>query len=313
MAEYFVGTGQQFDNILNAINSCANGDIITITDSRTYTEAFNDVSRNGITIRSSVNAPDDFPALKIYFNSNTLNHIDNWTFKSVIMEPNGDSRFTFNLKNITFTQCVFRNYDYLCSCDWQAQSVKKFESCLFYNFSGFVFDAQKNFDNNALLISNCTFHNCADIFKNDFWNEAAASYPKISNCVFTNCSGIASQVTDGAQQPNRRRHMILQQFKYCTFSNNPQTPTAALGENCFINENEAGIYAAAGRTLPSHFKIKDNPKVYNSGSNALGSSPALDGSARVPPYDRGAWEYAGQEPPIVNKTILPYIYYQGAF
>jgi len=313
MAEYFVGIGQQFGDILSAMNSCADGDTITITDSRTYTETFNDITRNGITIRSSINNPDAFPVLKIYFNSNTLNHINNWVFKSVIMEPNADSRFTFNLKNITFTQCVFRNYDYFCSCDCQANSVKKFESCLFYNFSDYVFDALKNFDNNALIVSNCTFHNCANIFKNDFWNEQVAGHPKIYNCIFTNCPGIASQVTDGAQQPNRRRHSILQQFKFCTFSNNPQTPTAELGDNCFVSEAESGIYVVTERTLPSHFKIKDNPKVYNSGSDTLGYSPALDGNVRVSPYDRGAWEYAGQEPPIENKTILPYIYYQGAF
>jgi hypothetical protein len=118
---------------------------------------------------------------------------------------------------------------------------------------------------------------------------------------------------DDAQQPNRRRNMILQQFRYCTFSNDPRTPTAALGENCFVNENESGIYAAADREIPSHFKVKDNPAVFNSGSDSLGSSPAIDGSVRVPPYGRGAWEYAGQQPPIENKTILPYIYYQGAF
>jgi len=313
MAEYFVGAGQQFNNILSAMNACANGDIITITDSETYTETFNDIQKNTITIRSSINNPDAFPVLRIFFNSNTLNHINDWVFKSIIMEPNADSRFTFNLKNITFTQCVFRNYDYLLSCDCQANSVKKFESCLFYNFSEFVFDARKNFDNGALLITNCTFHNCANIFKDDFWGEHAASNPKIYNCVFTSCPGIASDVTDGAQQPNRHRHMILQQFKFCTFSNNPQTATAALGENCFVNEAESGIYAAAERTLPSHFKIKDNPRVRNCGSDTFGYSPAIDGSVRVSPFDRGTWEFEGQEPPPVTKMILPYINYQGAF
>jgi len=308
MAEYFVGTGQQFNSILGAMNNCANGDIITITDSRTYTETLNDITLNNITIRSAINNPDAFPALRLFLNSNTLNHINNWVFKSVIMQPNGNSRFTFNLKNITFTQCVFRHYDYLCSCDCQANSVKKFESCIFYNFTDYVFDALKNFDNNALIVSNCTFHSCVNIFKNNFWNEQAAACPKIYNCIFTGSPNVVSQVTDGI-----RRHSILQQFRFCTFSNNPQTASAQVGENSFVSEPTIGIYAVPERTLPSHFKIANNPKVRSCGSDNFGYSPAIDGSVRVTPFDRGAWEYGETPIPPVNKMILPYINYQGAF
>lgn len=307
MAERLVGTGQQYQYISEALAVSVAGDIITITDNRTYLESIIDVRIPGITIRSTSTDPDNFPILKLFLDSNTLNHINNWFFSSVIMEPNGVSRLTFNLQNITFNRCVFRSYDYLCACDCSSTRVKRFESCLFYNFSDYVFNALQNYEPQSLIISNCTFHNCVNIFKNDFWNEMYAGSPGISNCIFTSCPNIASQVTDDAP-PNGRRYRLFQQFKYCTFSNNPQTANAILGTDCFVNEAESNIYSQPLRTIPSHFKISDNTKVRNSGSDSLGYSPDLGGSVRTSPYDRGSWEYQGGP---ANKMILPFINYQG--
>ncbi|MDR0307635.1 MAG: hypothetical protein LBI42_12475 [Chitinispirillales bacterium] len=313
MAEKLVGAGQQFNTVLAAVNSSSDGDTVTITDSGTYAERLDMISLTGITLRSTGNDPDAFPVVKLYLDSNTLNHINNWVFSSLIFEPNGDSRFTFNLQNISFNRCVFRKYDYLFGCDYTNNGVKKIESCLFYDISDYVFFARKNFHANALLVKNCTFHNCANIFKDDFWNVEAAKEPKVNNCVFTACPNIASQVEDSAP-PYGRRSGLFQQFKYCTFSNDPQTANAKFGESCLVNKNESDIYSRSGSgTLPSHFKITDNPSVYKSGSGSLGYSPDLGGFTRTSPYDRGAWECDGQPSIVETKMILPYINYQGAF
>jgi len=317
MAERLVGAGQQFGTITDALVASATGDTITITDSATYTEPLNDIQLNQITLRSSAADPDDFPVLRLYFNPNTLNFIDNWAFKSVIMEPNSDSRFIYNLKNIAFVRCVFRNYDYILQCDCLDGRKKQFWCCLFYDISDYVFNAQQNYNDGALEIKNCTFHNCANIFKNDFYNEVYAASPKFANCIFTACSGIASGVSDVQQYNPSKRHNIYQQIQCSTFSNDPQTVNAQLGGNCIVNINESLIYAYAGaKTLPGHFRITDNAAVRNSGSDLLGYATDISNAARTSPYDRGAWEYDGiipPPPPVGTKIILPYINYQGAF
>jgi hypothetical protein len=308
MAEWLVGTGQTYLYISEALAVASNGDTITITDSRTYLESWIMLNKTGISLRSNKTNPDQFPVLKIFMDSNTLNLINNWVFSFVRIEPNGASRFTFNLQTVSFRSCVFCNYDYLLACDCVSNRIKKFQSCLFYNFSDYVFNAQQNFDSQALVISNCTFHNCAAIFKNDFSNEMMAQQPQVSNCIFTDCMNFAPQVQDDVP-PNGRKYRLFQQIRYCTFSNNPQTANATFGTGCYVNESAANIYREALKEFPTQFSIKDNLKIRNSGNDTLGFTPDLSGTTRISPFDRGAWEYEGG--PGNVKKILPFINYQG--
>lgn len=289
MAERFVGIGQTYSTIRDALFASNSGDTVTITDSATYLESWYDLRKDGITLRFTGNSPDNYPVLKINMNANTLDAMINWSYKNLCFEQNVSS-FTQNMRKVTFYCCIFRNYNKVFDCDSQ-NFPKELNSCIFYNVSDYVVNAAWNYSNSSFVFRNCTFHNCANIFKNDFGAIDYAWYPKITNCLFTNCLNIASSVSDSS--PSDKRSILYSQFNYCTFSNNPQTVNARFNATCKVNVPVTDVYVSVSKSLPSDFIISNNSNVYNAGSTYLGYQFDISGRRRNDPFDIGAWEVTG--------------------
>lgn len=286
MAERFVGSTQVYKTIANALLASVSGDIITITDSAVYREFWFDLKLENITLRSNQSAPDNFPVLQINMNNNTLDMMNNWNYKYLTFEQN-QSCFSVNLRKVAFFCCVFRNYDHVFDCDAQ-QFGKELNSCLFYNIRDYILNAARNYANASFVFRNTTFHNCTNLFKNDFGAIDYTAYPKIYNCLFTNCPNLASSVSDKSNTD--KRSILFSQFHYCTFTNNLQTINAKFNSSCKIDIPLNDTYPSVNKAVPSDFQISDNQNVRNAGSSIIGYPIDIAGRQRNDPYDIGAWE-----------------------